>query len=420
MKAYLAAPIFTERDRNFNSYLETEILKLCPQMDLYLSQNNASINDKTQCASSADIYVGDVQRLKASDLVISIMSADMPPIGSSYETAYFCGLCENDPKKYIIALYDDCREGQHTYLESKRDAMLSGLAENQWPYINLLAVGYVKKWGEMCFTSQELIQQVKRWYDIFEDPRIGGIYKITNLKNNLIYIGQTKDFNARKLSHWRLDKELNTPLHLDMQKLGLDYFKFDIIEKCNQEQFDEREKYWIEYYDSYNNGYNQDTGGSGIKADEKYSTTQTIPVYSYNLDGSFNKKYNSISAAVRDLKLKSNNITRAISFNDNHHLSGDLMWRYQYFDKIEPYQKPHFGKNIFSYDLETRLFVQAYTNTQEAGEILTGKRQPHINDVANGKRKSCCGLLWAYDYYERLPIDYFNTLNNNKMESEFY
>ena len=37
MKAYLAAPIFTERDRNFNSYLETEILKLCPKMDLYLS-----------------------------------------------------------------------------------------------------------------------------------------------------------------------------------------------------------------------------------------------------------------------------------------------------------------------------------------------------------------------------------------------
>lgn len=37
MKAYLAGPIFTERDRNFNSYLETEILKRCPDLDLYLS-----------------------------------------------------------------------------------------------------------------------------------------------------------------------------------------------------------------------------------------------------------------------------------------------------------------------------------------------------------------------------------------------
>lgn len=407
MKAYLAGPIFTERDRNFNSYLESEILKRCPNLDLYLAQNNASINDKTGCANSADIYVGDVTRLQQADLLISIMSADLPPIGSSYETAYFCGLCENSSNKHIIALYDDCREGSHTYSEAKRDAMLSGIAENQWPYINLLAVGYVKKWGDLCFSSDELITQIENWYNLQNDPRQGGIYKITNLKNNLIYIGQTKDFNNRWNSHRRLDKEMNTPLHQDMKELGLNYFKFEIIEKCDVENFDEREKYWISYYDSYNLGYNLDTGGSGQRADEFFESAQTVEVFSYDLNGNFVKSYKSIGAAIRDLGLKSNNITRAIAFNDNHHISGDRMWRYEYFDSIPPYEPPSAGKEIFCYDLDTRLFIKGYKNSIEAGKELTGKRQPHINDVANGKRKSCCGFLWSYNYYDRLPENYY-------------
>ena len=407
MKAYLAGPIFTERDRNFNSYLESEILKRCPDLDLYLSQNNKSINDKSGCATSADIYVGDVTRLKAADLLITVTSADMPPIGTSYETAYFCGLCENNRNKYIISLYDDCREGSHTYSEAKLEAMLSGMAENQWPYINLLAVGYIKKFGEICFTSQELINQVEKWYKMQIDPRTSGIYKITNLKNGLVYIGQTRDFNARYLSHWRLDKETNSPLHIDMKELGKEYFKFDILEKCNLDQLDTREKYWIAYYDSYNLGYNQDTGGSGYKGDNDFESAQIISVYSYNLDGTFDQEYKSISAAMRSLGLKSNNITRAISFNDNHHISGEKMWRYQKFNKIEPYEPPTMGKEIFCYDLTTRLFIKGYPNAIAAGKELTGKRQPHINSVATGKRKSCCGFLWSYQYYEKLPENYW-------------
>lgn len=130
-KVYLAAPIFTERDRDFNTKLASEILAKCPDMDLYLAQNNKSINDKTGCATSADIYVGDIRRLKQADMVITIMSGDMPPIGSSYECSYYTALCEQDETKQIIALYDDCREASHTYSTAKRDAMLSGIAENQ-------------------------------------------------------------------------------------------------------------------------------------------------------------------------------------------------------------------------------------------------------------------------------------------------
>ena len=402
LKAYLAAPIFTERDRMFNSFLEKEILKRCPDLDLYLAQNNQSINDKTGCASSIDIYVGDVTRLKESDLVIGIVSGDLPSIGSSYELAYYCALCEQDYNKTIIALYDDCRDGSQTYSEAKRDAMLTGLGENQWSYINLLAVGYLKKWGTIYNTSAKLIDAIEQWYYQAQDERISGIYKITNLKNNLVYIGQTVNFGIRRRDHW--SDKTNDDLHNDIQKLGREYFKFEIIEKCDVDQLDECEKYWIEYYDSYNMGYNNTEGGSGNKLNAKNS--QCMPVYAYNLDGTFAAEYYSIASAMRKLNMKSNNITRCIIHNDNHHHSGGFMWRTYKTDQIPAFEKNLGGKSIYCYDLNTRLFVKEYKTVTEAGIELCGKRTPHICSAANGSRKSACGFLWSYEKFERLPDDY--------------
>ena len=402
LKAYLAAPIFTERDRMFNSFLEKEILKRCPDLDLYLAQNNQSINDKTGCASSIDIYVGDVTRLKESDLVIGIVSGDLPSIGSSYELAYYCALCEQDYNKTIIALYDDCRDGSQTYSEAKRDAMLTGLGENQWSYINLLAVGYLKKWGTIYNTSAKLIDAIEQWYYQAQDERLSGIYKITNLKNNLVYIGQTVNFGIRRRDHW--SDKTNDDLHNDIQKLGREYFKFEIIEKCDVDQLDEREKYWIEYYDSYNMGYNNTEGGSGNKLNAKNS--QCMPVYAYNLDGTFAAEYYSIASAMRELNMKSNNITRCIIHNDNHHHSGGFMWRTYKTDQIPAFEKNLGGKSIYCYDLNTRLFVKEYKTVTEAGMELCGKRTPHICSAANGSRKSACGFLWSYEKFERLPDDY--------------
>lgn len=402
LKAYLAAPIFTERDRMFNSFLEKEILKRCPDLDLYLAQNNQSINDKTGCASSIDIYVGDVTRLKESDLVIGIVSGDLPSIGSSYELAYYCALCEQDYNKTIIALYDDCRDGSQTYSEAKRNAMLTGLGENQWSYINLLAVGYLKKWGTIYNTSAKLIDAIEQWYYQAQDERLSGIYKITNLKNNLVYIGQTVNFGIRRRDHW--SDKTNDDLHNDIQKLGREYFKFEIIEKCDVDQLDEREKYWIEYYDSYNVGYNNTDGGSGNKLNAKNS--QCMPVYAYNLDGTFAAEYYSIASAMRKLNMKSNNITRCIIHNDNHHHSGGFMWRTYKTDQIPAFEKNLGGKSIYCYDLNTRLFVKEYKTVTEAGIELCGKRTPHICSAANGSRKSACGFLWSYEKFERLPDDY--------------
>jgi len=49
-----------------------------------------------------------------------------------------------------------------------------------------------------------------------------------------------------------------------MRKYGIDNFSFEVIEECSLEELNDKEKYWIKYYDSHNssNGYNLTDGGN--------------------------------------------------------------------------------------------------------------------------------------------------------------
>jgi hypothetical protein len=55
-----------------------------------------------------------------------------------------------------------------------------------------------------------------------------------------------------------------TPLHQDIQEIGYLNFSLEELEKVDYELLDEREKYWINYYDTFYNGYNRTIGGRGI------------------------------------------------------------------------------------------------------------------------------------------------------------
>lgn len=100
---------------------------------------------------------------------------------------------------------------------------------------------------------------------------MGFIYKITNDVNGKVYIGKTlntvesrwkehcNDKNRRKME--------NRPLYRAMNKYGLEHFSVEMIEEC-QDNLEEREVYWIKYYNSYvgwpnSNGYNATIGGDG-------------------------------------------------------------------------------------------------------------------------------------------------------------
>ena len=91
-----------------------------------------------------------------------------------------------------------------------------------------------------------------------------GIYKITNTKNNMCYIGQTKaGFKNRWRTHAkrgvRAEEATNNRLYQAMWEEGLENFTFQIVEICEPAKLTERERFFIDFYQSKNYGYNSKT-----------------------------------------------------------------------------------------------------------------------------------------------------------------
>ena len=87
-----------------------------------------------------------------------------------------------------------------------------------------------------------------------------GIYKITN-PNNKIYIGASKNLTKRLQIHYKYSCNIKSQIKLynSFLKYGIENHKFEIIENCSIENLFEREIYWINFYNSFENGLNLTT-----------------------------------------------------------------------------------------------------------------------------------------------------------------
>lgn len=86
-----------------------------------------------------------------------------------------------------------------------------------------------------------------------------GIYKITNLNNQMCYVGQATDLAARWKQHIKRGIGAETPtrnkLYPAMLALGVENFSFEVIEECSREELDTREDYWQDYFKAKEFGY---------------------------------------------------------------------------------------------------------------------------------------------------------------------
>ena len=91
-----------------------------------------------------------------------------------------------------------------------------------------------------------------------------GIYKLTNLTNQKVYIGQAVDISERFKQHTKCGLGIDTPsnmLYTAMTKDGVENFTFEVLEECERGQLNDREKYYIEFYRAQEHGYNMNKGG---------------------------------------------------------------------------------------------------------------------------------------------------------------
>lgn len=92
----------------------------------------------------------------------------------------------------------------------------------------------------------------------------GDIYIIVNDINNKVYIGQTREgIEERFKRHCRNYQDSKGSIDYDITFYGKEHFKIKLIEKVFLKDLDEREKYWINFYNSYKKGYNRTIGGDG-------------------------------------------------------------------------------------------------------------------------------------------------------------
>lgn len=90
--------------------------------------------------------------------------------------------------------------------------------------------------------------------------KICGVYKITNTANDKIYVGSSKDVHKRWKQHrdaLNEDKHGNIHLQYAWNKYGGQHFKFEIIEECKPEIQFEREQFYLNELNPFDdNGYN--------------------------------------------------------------------------------------------------------------------------------------------------------------------
>lgn len=89
-----------------------------------------------------------------------------------------------------------------------------------------------------------------------------GIYVLENTTTGKQYVGQSVDVNQRRQQHFNsMQKGKHHNPHIQQDYNRGHNFSFGVIEYCDLSSLNQREKYWINRLNTYQNGYNLTSGG---------------------------------------------------------------------------------------------------------------------------------------------------------------
>lgn len=141
-----------------------------------------------------------------------------------------------------------------------------------------------------------------------------GIYKYTNLINGKCYIGQSIHLSIRHNQHKnrfndKNDSGYNCSFHRALRKYGWENFKYEILvndDTLTEEDLNNLEMYYIDYFNSYYEGYNEDKGGNNTIHPKKLNEELVLELKNEikNSDIPFirlSEKYNVSSGMISDI-----------------------------------------------------------------------------------------------------------------------
>jgi len=149
------------------------------------------------------------------------------------------------------------------------------------------------------------------------------IYKHTFKTSGKSYIGKTSQSIKERLSgHCRraYNKNSQTHFHRAIRKYGITDIETTLLESSvNDDIINEREIFWITYFDTYKNGYNMTTGGDGGNTRIKMNEEEKKQYYKKISDACKNpiftdehKKKISLAKSKNPTKLFGKNNGRAL------------------------------------------------------------------------------------------------------------
>ena len=212
---------------------------------------------------------------------------------------------------------------------------------------------------------------------------ISGIYKITNQCNQKSYIGKSKDIQTRWRAHHTEPFNPNADMYNSLfyraiRKYGIENFSFEIIELCPEEKLNEREIYWISYYNTYIkspncNGYNMTIGGENTVLEKQYDREYILQLWKEG------KSHNEILDKVKCTKSTLTNILDELAISSNERRRRGALYK---------------AKAVIQYNLNHEQ-IQEYSSISEASRqtnIPTG----NISKNCKGGLKTAGGYIWKY------------------------
>lgn len=245
--------------------------------------------------------------------------------------------------------------------------------------------------------------------------KVCGIYRIENLVNHKSYIGQSIDIYDRWYDHkWALNHRQHKNSHLTRawDKYGEDSFKFTILEECAENELNDKEIYWVDYYDAYYCGYNQTRGGDGCLGkqwtdEERERVSRSV--LQISLEGNIINRFINIDEAEKQTGVSRRQIwncihktARYIARNGKKYehiekTAGGYIWIYE--DKLNELDLSNYVSNVrkytvFQYDLNWNL-IKEWPSAESVKK--DGYKPTVVRSVCQGKFMTAYGCLWSYE-----------------------